>query len=349
MSVLYVLAAVVLLGVIVAVHEFGHYCMGRLTGMAILEYAIGFGPKIVSFTKNGIRYSLRLIPLGGYCAFLGEDADVADDPRAMRKQPVWKRFLTVLSGPLFNFILAFLATILLIWGFGMYENTPVVHALVEGSAAEQAGLAPGDSVTSINGLAISQDAKGQALLIDTIRSLAGEEEVPLTVLRGEETLSLSVTPQWNAEENVWQIGVLLGTVHVRYSFLTSVRLSGGVLMGLLAAMIESLKLLFTTKEAFEQTMGPVGIISTVSSQVSQGFDYVLNWVIIISANLGIMNLLPIPGLDGGRLLFLLVEGVRRKPIPAEKEAWVHAIGVILVLGLVVVITFKDILRLFTGG
>lgn len=134
MTLLYVLTAVVILGVIVAVHEFGHYLMGRITGMAILEYAIGFGPKIFGFEKGGIKYTLRAIPLGGYCAFLGEDDD-ADDPRAMRKQPVWKRFLTVVSGPLMNFVLAFVATVVLIWGYGSGMGVPVVHSVVENSAA----------------------------------------------------------------------------------------------------------------------------------------------------------------------------------------------------------------------
>ncbi len=349
MTILYVLAAIVILGVIVAVHEFGHYLMGRLTGMAILEYAIGFGPKIFGFEKGGIKYSLRLIPLGGYCAFLGEDEEVADDPRAMRNQPVWKRFLTILSGPVMNFVLAFVATVFLIWGYGSYENAPVVHDLVENSAAQQAGILPGDVITSVDGTEITMDAQGQSLLISTIQSMSDGREIPLTVDRVGETVEISLVPQYNEEDGAWQIGVLLGTKHIRYGFFESVRLSGGVMVSLVVAMVQSLKLLFTSKEALEQTMGPVGIISTVSQQVSQGFDYVLNWVIIISANLGIMNLLPIPGLDGGRLLFLIVEAIRRKPIPTDKEAWVHAVGVLLVFGLIIFITYKDILRLITGG
>lgn len=348
MTVLYVLAAILILGVIVAVHEFGHYLMGRLTGMTILEYAIGFGPKIFGFEKGGIKYSLRAIPLGGYCAFLGED-EAMDDPRAMRNQPVWKRFLTVLSGPLMNFVLAFLATVLLIWGYGSYMNAPVVHSLVEDSAAQQAGLQAGDIITAVDGVAISMDSEGQALLISTIQQMDGGQEITLAVERNGEELEIVLVPQYNEESGVYQIGVMLGTVQVKYSLWESLRLSGGVMVGLTAAMLEGLKALFTTKEALDQTMGPVGIISTVSEQVSQGFDYVLNWIIIISMNLGIMNLLPIPGLDGGRLLFLLVEGIRRKPIPTEKEAWVHAIGVLLVFGLIIVITYRDIVRLITGG
>lgn len=349
MSVLYVLVAIIILGVIVAVHEFGHYLMGRLTGMGILEYSIGFGPKLFGFERSGIQYSLRLIPLGGYCAFLGEDEDVAGDPRAMRNQPVWKRFLTVASGPLMNFVLAFVATVALIWGYGMYESAPIVHSLVEGSAAEQAGLEPEDVIVAVNGEQISMDAEGQALLISRIQASGDEDEIVLDVQRGEEQLQFSIAPQINPETGVRQIGIMLGTIPVRFGLLQSIALSGRTMKEMTGLMLESLKMLFTSREALDQTMGPVGIISTVSQTVRQGFDMVLNWVVIISLNLGIMNLLPVPGLDGGRLLFLIIEGIRRKPIPTEKEAWVHAGGLLLLVGLIIIITYKDIVRIITGG
>jgi len=348
MSILYIAAAVVILGVIVAVHEFGHYLVGRLTGMAILEYAIGFGPKIFGFEKGGIKYSLRLIPLGGYCAFLGED-EAMDDPRAMRNQAVWKRFLTVAAGPAMNFVLAFVATVALIWGYGAYESAPVVHSLVEGSAAQEAGLLPGDVITAVDGVEITMDAQGQALLIGTIQKAEAGAEIALDVDRNGEKLQFLIVPEFNEEDGVLQVGVMLGSVPLRFGFFESVALSGRTMVAMTGAMLDGLKQLFTTKEAIDQTMGPVGIISTVSQQVSEGFDMALNWIVIISLNLGIMNLLPVPGLDGGRLLFLIVEGVRRKPIPTDKEAWVHAGGILLLLGLVAVITFRDIARIFTGG
>lgn len=348
MSILYIFAAIVILGVIVAVHEFGHYLMGRLTGMAILEYAIGFGPKLLGFEKGGIKYSLRLIPLGGYCAFLGED-EAMDDPRAMRNQPVWKRFLTVLSGPLMNFMLAFVATVALIWGYGAYQRAPLVVSLVENSVAVEAGIEPGDVITAVDGVEITMDAAGQQLLIGTIQASDGATEMTLEIDRGGETIMVDVVPEMDVEAGVCQIGVMLGAIPIRFSFAESVAMSGRTMVSLCGAMLDGLRQLFTTKDAIDQTMGPVGIISTVSEQVSQGFDVALNWIVIISMNLGIMNLLPVPGLDGGRLLFLIVEGVRRKPIPTEKEAWVHAGGILLLLGFIMVITFRDIMRIFTGG
>ena len=347
MTILYVAAAIVILGLIVAVHEFGHYLVGRLTGMGILEYAIGFGPKIFGFEKGGIKYSLRLIPLGGYCACLGED-EVSDDPRAMRNQAVWKRFLTVAAGPVMNFVLAFVATVALIWGYGAYQSAPIVHSLVEGSAAQEAGLLPGDIVTALDGVEISMDAQGQAQLISMIQESDGTTSFAVDVDRNGEAMQFVIVPQFNEEAGVYQVGVMLGTVPIRFGFVESVAMSGRAMVTMTGAMLDGLRQLFTTKNAIDQTMGPVGIITTVSQQVREGFDVALNWIVIISLNLGIMNLLPVPGLDGGRLLFLIVEGVRRKPIPTEKEAWVHAGGILLLLGLIVVITFKDIFRIFAG-
>lgn len=348
MNILYVLAAILILGVIVAVHEFGHYLVGRLTGMGILEYAIGFGPKLFGFEKGGIKYSLRLIPLGGYCAFIGED-EAMDDPRAMRNQAVWKRFLTVAAGPVMNFVLAFAAVVLFFNLFDLYQPAPIVHSIAEGSAAEEAGIEPGDLILSIDGTEITADAAGQQLLIGTIQQADEGQAFLLEIDRNGETLSLSLAPQLSEETQTYQIGVLLGSLPYEMGFFESLKQSAVYMGNMTVAMIEWLKQLFTTKDAIDQAMGPVGIISTVSQDVSQGFDMVLNWVVIISLNLGIMNLLPIPGLDGGRLLFLIVEGVRRKPIPTDKEAWVHAGGLLLLLGLIAVITFKDIMRIFTGG
>ena len=347
MTILYVAAAVVILGLIVAVHEFGHYLVGRLTGMGILEYAIGFGPKIFGVEKGGIKYSLRLIPLGGYCAFLGED-EVSEDPRAMRNQAVWKRFLTVAAGPVMNFVLAFVATVALIWGYGAYQSAPIVHSLVENSAAQEAGLMPGDIITALDGTELSMDAQGQAQLIAMIQNSDGATGFTVDVDRNGERLQFVIVPQFSEEAGVYQVGVMLGTAPVRFGFFESVSMSGRTMVTMTGAMLDGLKQLFTSKDAIDQTMGPVGIISTVSQQVSEGFDMALNWIVIISLNLGIMNLLPVPGLDGGRLLFLIVEGIRRKPIPTEKEAWVHAGGILLLLGLIIVITFKDIFRIFAG-
>jgi len=348
MNILYVIAAIVILGVIVAVHEFGHYIAGRLTGMRILEYAIGMGPRLCGFEKSGIKYSLRLFPFGGFCAFAGED-DASEDSRAMRNQQVWKRFITVAAGPVMNFVLAFVMLVVFYTAYELYEPAPVIASLVEGSAAEMAGFAPGDVITMVENEPVSMDSAGQSRLIELIREADEGRTIAFEVDRNGETIELALTPEWNEEAGAYQIGVMLGTVPVRLSFGEAVRYSGFMMAEMSTAMVDVWRQLFTNKEVLESTMGPVGIITTVSRDVSQGMHMVINWIVVISLNLGIMNLLPVPGLDGGRLLFLIVEGVRRKPIPVEKEAWVHAAGLILLLCFVAFITFKDVARLFIGG
>ena len=347
-TVLYVLVAICILGVIVTAHEFGHYLVGRLTGMAILEFSVGFGPKIAGFRRGDIDYSLRLIPLGGYCAFLGED-EQNDDPRAMRNQAVWKRFLTILAGPVMNFVLAFLAAVILIWGWGGSQGAPVVGSVMEGTPAYEAGLLAGDVIAAVDGEELTCDETGAARLVELIRAADDTAELHFTVRRGDETVAVSLSPAYNAEDGAYQIGILLGYVPVRYGFFESISLSGGYIVQITRMMLDALRALVTTGEGLQDTMGPVGIISFVSQEVRQGFDMALYLVIIISLNLGIMNLIPFPGLDGGRLLFLIVEAVRRKPVDPKKEGWVHAVGLIALLGLIVVITYRDIVRIFTGG
>ena len=153
-NLLYILLAIVILGVLVMVHEFGHYIVGRLTGMTVLEFSIGFGPKLLGWRRKGIDYSLRLIPLGGYCSFLGEDEN-NDDPRAMNNQPVWRRFLTVLAGPLMNFVFAFLICVVSMMLYEGVRSLPQIQEVAAGSPAAEAGIAPGDTIVAVNGREIT--------------------------------------------------------------------------------------------------------------------------------------------------------------------------------------------------
>lgn len=346
MTVLYIFVAILILGVIVVAHELGHYVAGRLTGMAILEFSVGFGPKLFGFRKGEIDYSLRAIPLGGYCKFLGEDETDAD-PRAMRNQKVWKRFVTIAAGPVMNFVLAFLAAILLIWCFGSAENAPVIGDLEANMPAVEEGMLQGDVITSVNGEELTFDYEGVEKMVSIIGS-SGTSEVSLTVDRGGETLSFVFSPKL-ASDGTYRIGIILGQAHIRYGFFESVGMSGEYIVFITKTMLDALRSLVTTGAGIQDTMGPVGIIGFVSEEVQRGFDMVLYLIVLISLNLGIMNLIPFPGLDGSRLVFLLVEGVRRKPIDPNKEGWVHAAGLIALFGLVIVVTYRDIVRLFTGG
>ena len=371
MTVFYIIAAILMLGIMVTVHEAGHFWAARMTGIPVKEYAIGFGPKILEWKskKYDTRFFLRLIPAGGYCMFYGEDdtagKEASTDPRAMGNYAVWKRIITVAAGPVMNFLLA-LVVAACIFGTvgedtqGVYGYT-VVQTVSENSPAAQAGMQPGDVLTAVNG----QDARGLAdsggrykisQLIDLYQP--GDDPLAFTVQRGEETLTLYAAPRYDEKEKRSLIGI---TLLVQYTpGYTPVSLPRAVSLGADycvragGAILTSLKDLVTTGKGFEESSGPVGIIQLIAEETqtaarTSGTDAFLTYaqlLVLISVNLGLFNLIPIPGLDGSRIVFLIIEAIRRKPVPQRVEAYVHTAGYVLLFGLLIVMTFKDVLRIF---
>ncbi len=347
-NILYVLLAIVMLGIIVTVHEFGHYLVGRLCGIGIVEFSVGFGPRLLGWERKGIKYSLRAIPLGGYCAFVGED-ERNDDPRAMNNQPVWKRFITVLAGPFMNFVLAFVVCAIMLNGYFVAETFPVVNQVMEGMPAEASGLQAGDRILEINGVELTNDSAGVSLMLSTMQSSDMTRPIDLVIERDGQRMNFAINavPVEDSEGTRYQIGIVFSSR--TFTFFESIREAGSYMAETTGLMLDSLKNLIFKGEGLNDTAGTVGIIAVVAQRAREGVYEVLWLMYIISLNLGIMNLLPIPALDGGRLLFLIVEMIRRKPIPPEKEGMVHGIGMILLLGLFVVLTYHDIVKLVTGG
>ena len=350
-KILYVIIAIFMLGFIVTIHEFGHYLVGRICGIGIVEFSIGMGPKLFGFQRKGIQYSIRAIPIGGYCAFVGED-ESNDDPRAMNNQPVWKRFLTVAAGPVMNFVLGFLFCAILLSSFIIAEYQPRISGVYESTAAATCGIEPGDVITGINGTSISYDQSGVDLLKRTLLEADPEDEVSLRLDRDGEAIELSLPLTLVKDEesgaSAYMLGVVLGGR--TYTLPEALSSSCKYMVDFTATMLKSLRDLIFRGTGAGDVMGPVGIISFVSNQVYDQKLYALvYWIFILSLNIGIMNLLPLPALDGGRLVFLIIEAIRRKPVPREKEGMVHAIGLGLLFLLIIVITFKDVVRLFTGG
>ena len=349
---LYILIAIVMLGFIVMMHEFGHYIVGRICGIGIVEFSVGMGPKLFGFKRKGIQYSLRLIPLGGYCAFVGEDEDDSSQ-NAMNNQPVWKRFLTVISGPLMNFLLAFVFCAILLANFIVAEYQPKIAQVIDNSPASECGFEAGDIVAYVNGEKISFDQAGITTVQEIILENGDLEPVEITVDRGGEMVDLSVKPALvvvNEEtgETAYQVGVSFAPR--TYTFGEALGGSCKYMVEFTREMLKSLKNLVFKGEGINDMMGPVGIVSFVSELVYNEKAYAVVYLIfMLSLNIGIMNLLPLPALDGGRLIFLIVEGITRKPVPREKEGMIHAIGMGLLLLLIVFITYKDIARLITGG
>lgn len=348
-NLLYIFVAILMLGVIVTVHEFGHYLVGRLCGIGIVEFSVGFGPRLLGWERKGIKYSLRIIPLGGYCAFVGED-ERNDDPRAMNNQPVWKRFLTVLAGPFMNFVLAFVACAIMLSAFMTAESLPAIKNLVDDMPAIEAGIQVGDVIVEVNGGAIDYGGAGVAQIVQSIQEIEPGSTVSLVVERDGQRIPIEMQTTAVTTEN----GVTHGMIGVEFDRRTytvpeAIRYSGAYMVDTTRTMLDSLRRLFFHGEGVNQITGTVGVIAVVSTYVRDGWYEVLWLLFVISLNLGIMNLLPLPALDGGRLVFLIVEAIRRKPIPPEKEGMVHGIGLVLVLGLFVLLTFHDVYRLIVGG
>lgn len=363
-NLLYILLALVLLGIITTFHEFGHFLVGRACGIGVIEFAVGMGPRLCGWERKGTKYSLRLLPIGGYCSFVGED-EASDNPRAMNNQPVWKRMLTVLAGPAVNLLLAVIVATGLIAG-GLIVNPfeidsqPVLLSVVENSAAAEAGLLPGDTIASIDGEAISCDSAGMERAREIIGATSAGETLTLTVKRGEETLDVSLSPRYSEEDGRTMIGVSFQSFYRSYNLNVleaipeAFRLTGRVVVETVKFLKNLLIGLFTGQGVQDGAVqGVVGIVSTVSDDMKTGFGMtfmdglhsILYWLMVISMNLGIMNLLPLPALDGGRVLFLIVEGLRGKPFNREREGLVNLIGFALLIMLAIFITYKDILAL----
>ncbi|MBE5767796.1 MAG: PDZ domain-containing protein [Clostridiales bacterium] len=349
-SFLYLLFAVILLGFIVMVHEFGHYIFARITGVKVEEFAVGMGPKIWGTRKGEIDYSLRAIPVGGFCRFVGEDEE-SDSPDAFANQKRWKRFLILFFGAGMNFVLAYVAIVLFLGFFGqIVEPLPVISGVVDGGTAQIAGIMPGDVITQVNDTEITYDEAGLNKMIDLISG--ADSNVTLQIERDGNMMSLEVPVYKETDvassNSRSMIGVTLGK-ETKAGFWEAFKASGNYFIYYATAMIDGLRQMVFGEVGLDQTMGPVGLISSIGEQTREsGWQAIFSMTALISLNLGIVNLLPLPALDGGRLVFLLVEMVRRKPIPPEKEGMVHAIGLILLFGLIIVITYKDIARLIMG-
>ena len=342
----YVILSIVLLGIVVMIHELGHFAVGRWCGFGIEEFSVGFGPKIFGWRKKEINYSLRALPIGGFVRFRGEDED-NDSPDAFNNQPVWKRFLVTAAGAGMNFVLAFAAILLFFTMYGyMSSELPAIYGVQENSPAQTAGLLPGDKVISVDGVAISYDKAGFDTMYSMFSARQDAQPIVIGIERGSEKLSVSVSKVQDADGK-WLMGVSLGAVE-RVDFATALRASCESFANMSTMMVDMLKNLIFKGEGADQVSGAVGIVSQMSGYIQQGFDMVLSIMATISLNLGIMNLLPLPALDGGRLVFLIIEGIRRKPVPREKEGMVHLIGMVLLFALMAVLVFSDVMKIIRG-
>lgn len=340
-TILTILAALLLLSILVMVHEFGHYGVGRLLGFTILEYAVGMGPTLLKKEKNGIIYSLRAFPIGGMCRFYGEDQEVKDE-RCFNAQPAWKRILVVLAGPVMNLIFAVLLAIvsLAIWG----DFVPSVAELSgESYPAAVGGIQPGDVIVAIDGKTVPSYSD----TVDMILAVKADH-CTVTVSRDGKLVDCYLQDIYNAESGKNFIGISIAATRQHFGFFDTIGRSFTYVWGLVRQTFGFFGNLFRGQVSSTDVAGPVGTIAIISQAVRYGMETILQIGIIINISLAIFNILPIPALDGGRTVFLLIELVRDKPIDPEKEAMVHFVGLMALFVLILFLTYNDIANLIQG-
>lgn len=427
-----ILIAVIIFSEVILIHELGHFLLAKKNGIVVTEFSLGMGPRLVSTVRGGTRYSVKLLPLGGSCAMLGEDTGEDEQPGTFNAAPVWGRISVVAAGPVFNFILAFVLSVIIVGMVG-YDPAEVlsvepgsnaaeaglregdiitefqgysidlgkdlyvysylnelsegetvhmtvlrdgeekelvfepdvevryllgfnranaeslqVDSLIEGMPLADAGVQPGDVITSINGTVLPDGAAYEAYIAEHPLT---EEPVTITYERDGLEYEASLTPG-ESRTPVMGFGYNVGCVKaqgfdvLKYGFLE--------VKYMIRTTIMSLKELVTGGLGVQDLSGPVGVVDAIGDTYEQSksegtlmvWMNMLNMAVLLSANLGVMNLLPLPALDGGRLVFLIVEAIRKKPVNRELEGMIHFAGLMLLMALMVVVMYNDILKIF---
>ena len=344
---LQIILAILAFGMLVIVHEFGHFITAKRGGVQVNEFWIGMGPTLLKKEHNGTLYCLKLLPFGGACVMEGEDED-SESEHAFGKASLPRRMLIVAAGALMNFLVGFLIVLAVIQPNGPnggYIVSAIDSVNPASTAAAAGGLQAGDEILEVDGYNILMRsdfeialARGADTTYEVVVRRDGEKiTLPAVVLEatiegedGRKMIGLTFAEQPDS------IGM-----HINMAVRTSVNY---------ARMVwASLGMLVTGQVGVDQLSGPVGVAEVMATTASYSIAAFLQLVAFISINLGVMNLLPLPALDGGRLVFLILEGIRRKPVPAKYEGYIHAAGLMLLLALMVYVTGQDILRIVAGG
>lgn len=432
-----IIVAILILGIIVIIHELGHFLLAKKNGITVTEFSVGMGPRLASFVHKGTRYSLKLLPIGGSCMMLGEDETV-DDEGAFHKKGPWARFSVIFAGAFFNFVFAFLLALIYLSNIGVdkpyvnntamyspsegvlqqgdvitkinstpihfgrdvfyylsfnpysaepikftflrdgklqsavitpvwkdnymlgcnYSNTNAkakLETVVEGYPLAAAGLIAGDTIVNINGTEIKN---GQDFASYMEANPMDGSEMAVTYIRDDNAdnrVTVNVLPKLVKSD--YTIGLDYNLYKEKVSALGVVKYSFYELKSNIVNTLKSVLYLVTGRVSVKEIAGPVGIVNYVGDIVSNNkadgiritILQLISFSILISANLGVMNLLPLPALDGGRLVFILIEAIRRKPVPKEKEAVVHMVGMVLLMMLMAFVMFNDIRNIFIRG
>lgn len=339
------IVAIILFSIIILFHELGHFLLAKANGIRVNEFSLGLGPTIVGFTRGETKYSIKLLPFGGACMMEGEDTQ-SDDSRSFQKKSVWARISVVAAGPIFNFIMAFIFAVIILGSIGVVR--PVIGHVEEGYAAERAGLQAGDEIIKMNSKRIHFFKE-----VSLYNLFHEGEEVTVTYRRDGEKYTTEIQPVYDEESGRYLLGVYAQAGYTKLGPLKTLQYSAYEVKYWIQYTIGSLKMLITNQVSVNDLSGPVGIVKTIGDTYelsrTDGYFYVfinmLNLALLLSANLGVMNLLPIPALDGGRLVFLIIEAIRGKRVSEDKEGMVHFIGLMCLFALMILVMFNDVRKI----
>lgn len=344
-----ILVAILFFGLIIGIHELGHFISAKLFGVKVNEFALGMGPAIFKKQKGETKYALRLLPIGGFVSMEGED-EVSEDERAFCNKKWWKKFIIVAAGAIMNLILGFIFVVILT-SMDDLIGTTQIHSFHENATSAQYGLEAGDIIKEVNGTNIYSSR-------DISYALQRDEDgvYNFTVERDGSIVELSdvhfeTKPAENGHNIIIFDFIIVG---VEKTPLNVIATAAKDTVSIARLVWLTLFDLVTGHYGINDLSGPVGTVSIIAQTTSEavasgtGFDMIVYIMALISINVGVFNLLPIPALDGGRLFFILIEAIRRKPIPAKYEGYIHAAGLVLLMLLMVVITFNDIKNLIVN-
>lgn len=335
-----ILAAIVLFGVLITVHELGHFLAAKGTGMLVTEFSIGFGPKLFQKKVGETLYSLRLCPLGGYNRIAGMEPGEAVTPRGFNGRPLWARMLVILAGPFMNFLLPFLLFfgIFAVSGLTLPVNKPVVGSLMEGYPGAAAGLQAGDRLVSINGRKLEKWNDINSLVQEN-----GPKPGKVVIRRNGREMTLTLQPRFDGESKRFLIGVRPPLEHRQLSLWESLKTAGLAVGKTTVAMVDGLRKMITGKVRAD-IAGPIGVAHMAGDVAAQGAVPYLEFMAFLSLNLAVLNLVPIPALDGGQFLVLVVEGLLGHALAPKAKEIIQMIGVACIVALTIFATMHDLLQ-----
>ncbi len=350
------LSILLVFGLMIMFHEFGHFLVAKKAGIKVLEFAFGFGPKLFGIKGKETLYSVRIFPLGGFVRFLSaeeieeiEEIDLESKQellkRSFESKSIWRKMSVIVAGPIMNFVLGALLFVMIFAWFGVptASNDNVIGSIVVDKPAATVGLSAGDRIISVNGI----DTPDWNSVTQQIHSRPGEKiAFKIEKAKTGEIITMEITPEYDQQSGRGLIGISPNIVSQKVSVLKAVQYG-------LQQTVEFTRLVVVliiqmiTGEVPVELSGPVGIVQVIGEGARQGISSLLSLTAILSIQFGILNLLPIPALDGGQLVVLTYEGIRRKPLAPEKKGWIQLTGFALLMALMIAVTYKDILRILT--